>query len=232
MTPPATLDQISRRLTDTPPLELIDTLMPIFASDAITWARRLPHWDEFRGQYPDQAVSLARVVSRRAMREFGLAMTDDGRVVERHAPMPRPVPEMTFPLVVAGQEVQVHYARSYFPSTARDGLSFTAESNPLSESGHWHQFIDHDAVEACGGPKAFAALYAEAKLTGRANEFIDQVEGRLQEGNRPHRKKPKRADRPAIPVLGEHSAAVMEARESNAGEQTEPQQPVKQRQLF
>ena len=101
---------------------------------------------------------------------------------------------MTFTLVVAGQEVQVQYTPSYFPLVARDDFSFAAESNPLSESGHWHQFVPHDAVEAVGGPEAFAALYAEAKLAGRANEFMDQFEGRFPEGNRPRRRKTEPAE--------------------------------------
>lgn len=192
-TPVAILDQIASRLADTSPIDLIERLIPLARSDAITWARRLTHWDEYRGQHTDQVVAVARVISRRAMREFGLAITEDGRVVEcnRQTPRSEPKPEMTFPVVVAGQEVQVQYTPSYFPLMARDDFSFTAESNPLSETGHWHQFVAHDAVEAVGGPEAFAALYAEAKRTGRANEFMEQFEGRFQEGNRPRRGKPR-----------------------------------------
>jgi hypothetical protein len=197
MTPAETLSHIAGRLADTSPTDLIDELMPGFPIEALTWARRLSHWDEFRGQFSDQAIGVARVVSRRAMREFGLAISDDGCVVDFNS---RPVkidpkPELTFTLRIAEQPVQVAYTRSYFARDAKDAFDFSAEKNPLSESGFWHTFVPQDAVEALGGPQAFAARCAEAKLAGQEKEFMEGFEGRTGE-------KPKRKP------VGRHTAKV------------------------
>ena len=56
MTPLAILDQISSRLADTPPIDLIERLMPLARSDAITSARRLTYWDEYRGIQPAERI--------------------------------------------------------------------------------------------------------------------------------------------------------------------------------
>jgi hypothetical protein len=195
MTPAETLFHIETRLAVTTPMNIISELMP--RTGAIRWAQRLSHWDEFRGQFSDQAIGIARIVSRRAMREHGLILTDDGRVTERR-PMSyqAPTPSATFRLDISGQSVEVAYTADYYPG--RDGFLFTAEKNPLSESGLWHTFVPQDAVEALGGPQAFAARCAEAKMAGQEKEFIEGFEGRFPE------KKGKKKS------LGEHTAAVVD----------------------
>jgi hypothetical protein len=192
LTPAETLFHIETRLAVTTPMNVISELMP--RTGAIRWAQRLPHWDEFRGQFSDQAIGIARIVSRRAMREHGLILTDDGRVVERRS-YTAPTPSATFRLDIAGQSVEVAYTADYYPG--RDGFQFTAEKNPLSESGFWHAFVPQDAVEALGGPQAFAARYAEAKLAGQEKEFMEQFEGRFP-------------DKPRKKVVGGHTAAVVQ----------------------
>jgi hypothetical protein len=232
MTPFATLDQIETRLADTTPIDLIDQLMPALQRDAVTWARRLPHWDEYRRTHTDQAVSIARVVSRRAMREFGLALSEDGRVVDRYAKAPSPARELTFLLAIDGQKVQVTYTTSYFPTMDRDSFEFDARCNPLSESGHWHQFVDHDAVEAAGGPKEFAARYAEAKVAGREESFVEQFTGRFLETKRSGRRKLKPTDKPAKPIVGEHTARVIDAGQAKSRETSGTDPGVRQDELF
>ena len=70
----------------------------------------LPAWEEHRRQYPDQAIGLARVVSRRAMRAFGLTFSEDGRVVARlpegklRQSLP---PSLSFRLPIKGEELRV-----------------------------------------------------------------------------------------------------------------------------
>src|SRR5438876_1073709 len=83
------------------PIRLIEELLPRARADAVSWVRRLPLWDEYRGQFPDQVVALARVISRRAMKAFNLSLTDDGRVLQRHAEgkaLPSPQPTLTYSL--------------------------------------------------------------------------------------------------------------------------------------
>jgi hypothetical protein len=213
MTPFEVLSQIATGLADVPPLKLIEQSMPLFHADAVAWARRLPLWDEYRGQYSDQVISLARIISQRAMREFGLALTEDGRVIDRYQQLPRSprAVELAFPLVVGGKEVQVQYSLSDLPSSIRDGFAFVAEVNPLSDTGYWHQFASRDAVEAVGGPKAFAALCAEAKLADRLSEFNEQFQGRFPASKRPSGRKPHKAGNETPPILGTHTAEVVEA---------------------
>jgi len=93
---------------------------------------------------------------------------------------------------------------------AKDNFSFSAESNPLSETGFLNVFAPHDVVQAVGGPKKFAAMYAEAKLLGKEGELMEGFEGRFPEEK-------KRRKRATSPVLGEHTAAVVES----SGEQPE-----------
>lgn len=196
MTPEATLQQISTRLAD--PTDLIDELMPQFPVDAICWVRHLTVWDGFRGQFPDQAIAIARVISHRAKREFGLSVTNDGRVIEgEEKPRINPAPDETFTLSIDGHPVKVDYTAWYFPALAKDSFQFSAESNPLSPSGHWHEFAPHDAVEAVGGPEKFAAMYAEAKVAGSEKKFMEGFEGRPPEG-KPRKRK----------TVGKHTAKV------------------------
>ena len=132
------------------------------------------------------------------MWEFGLKLTEDGRVVEGESRPPiHPKPELTFTLQIAEQPVQVEYTPSYFPMIAKDSFQFSAEKNPLSESGFWHTFAPHDAVEVVGGPEKYAAMYAEARLTGAESDFMEQFEGRF----------PERTCRKRV---GKHTATVAE----------------------
>lgn len=199
MTPLQTLQHISARLADTSPTDIIDELMPEFPVDAIRWVRHLTVWDGFRGQFPDQAIAIARVISHRAKREFGITVTNDGRVIEGDVKPARtnPAPDEIFTLTINGQPVKVDYTESYFPAVAKDVFQFSAENNPLSETGFQSVFVGHDAVEAVGGPREFAAMYAEAKLAGGDKEFMEGFEGRSAEGKPMKRK-----------AVGKHTAKV------------------------
>ena len=77
---------------------------------------------------------MARVVSRRAMREFNLKFTEDGRVVEGD---PRslidPGPELTFTLKIAKQPVQIEYTQHYFPGN--DSFSVQRRKQPAQRDG-------------------------------------------------------------------------------------------------
>jgi hypothetical protein len=232
--PSETLQHLQDRLgRSAAPARIIEDLLPRTRADAVAWVRRLPLWDEYRGQYPDQVVALARVISRRAMREFDLAIGEDGRVLERvreGTPWNTPAPALTFPLAVGGEEVRVEYTREYFPRSGQDHFYFVSphtppRAHPLSETGYLSQFIRHDTVEACGGPHAYAALFAEARLRGEEQELAATFEGRPPEGKPPRRKRPEpvaspaREQMPPAVVLGEHTAAVVQ-------EQLGPGQPV------
>jgi hypothetical protein len=108
------------------------------------------------------------------MREFGLSITDDGRVVEKNAPTVAE-PEVTFTLDIAGKPVEVSH--QYNPRTGSDSVSFSADDSPLSDSGFWHCFVPHDVVEALGGAEVFAAQIAEARVAGTEKEFMAAFEG-------------------------------------------------------
>jgi hypothetical protein len=214
-----TLRRIQDRLgRGDPPARVIEELLPLTPDEAVGWARRLPAWDEYRGPFQGQAVALARVVSRRAMRAFGLAFSEDGRVVGRPRegrPWPAPIPVQTFRLAAGGEELGVEYTPDYFPGGGTDHFSFVSPHQPprphrLSETGYLSQFAPHDAVEACGGPRAYAALFAEARLRGQEKAFNATFEGEWPEGKRRRRKKAAPAageGRP--PVLGEHTARAV-----------------------
>src|SRR5260221_39126 len=81
-------------------------------ADALAWARRLSLWDEFRGPFPAQVVGIARVLSLRGMRQFGLHLNEDGHVVPEQGQMsarPTAEPRLCFPLRVRDEEVRVEY---------------------------------------------------------------------------------------------------------------------------
>ena len=90
----ATLQDIQDRLSETSPLPLIEELLPRCRTEAPTWARRLPGWEQYRGQFADQVIGLARIISRRAMKEHALRFNDEGR--EGAAKKPRPRQGMLF----------------------------------------------------------------------------------------------------------------------------------------
>ncbi len=219
----ATLQHIRDRLGQAAiPAEVIEELLPCTRSRAVTWAQRLPAWDEYRGQYSDQAVALARVVSLRAMRAFALALSADGRVVGRSSEnKPWPTPTLRFVLRIGGEEVRVEYTPDYIPGGGRDLFSFVSPHAPrrprgLSETGYLAQCVPRDAVEACGGVRAYAVLFAEAQLRGDGKAFDATFEGTDPQTKPSRRRKspvpaspPAEAETPP-PVLGEHTARVVE----------------------
>jgi hypothetical protein len=115
--PQHTLSQMRDRLAQgTSPADLIRELVPRTRSQAVSWARRLPYWDEFRGHFPDQVVAAARLVSKRAMKEHGLAFDDEGRVLEEPRDGRRRENQTTvsFPLTLGENTVTVTYTRNYY----------------------------------------------------------------------------------------------------------------------
>ena len=82
-------------------------------------------------------------------------------------------------------------------------------------------------MEACGGPQAYAALFAEARLRGEEKAFNAAFEGEPPEGEDPRRKK---ARLPASSgggdgrsaVLGEHTAQVIEEQAETKGKGAPP----------
>jgi hypothetical protein len=209
MTPTETLVLIEHRLKGQSLSHIIETLLP--RETPITWARRLSGWDEY--PFPAQVKAIARIISQRAMKENGLRLTEDGRVVSRDAKVRMdPKPERTFTLAIADEQLTVEYTSDYYPG--KDLLSFVSpKPHCLSETGHLSQFVPRDIVDACGGPEAFAALYAEAKVQGTDKELMAVFEGRSPD---PKRRKPSR---------GNHSARVVGEPESSVT-------PVEQRTLF
>src|SRR5207244_5515983 len=128
--------------------------------------RRLPGGDEERDRYPGQVVAVARLVSRQALRAFRLMLTENGRVIDHPVEnfrWQRPEPSQRFRLAIGGEEVNVAYTPGFFPHSDTDVLYYTSpheppRPHPLSTSGHHSHFASHDAVEAAGGPEAYAAL--------------------------------------------------------------------------
>ncbi len=241
MTPADTLQHIQTRLASETPINVIDALSPQSHAQAVTWSRRLPLWDEYRGDYTGQVVALARAVSRRAMREFGLVFDAEGRVVQKEEGRRTEPQTKTWAMQIGEETIEVRYTPHYFQGT--DLFSFVGEEVPpkddqpisqvldrhkphaLSESGWWSHYAPHDVVEACGGPKAFAQLYADARLAGQEEELAAALEGKTPEKS--SRGKPKPA-RPERPVLGGYTAEVAQERR----EEAEPMGPVRQRELF
>jgi hypothetical protein len=181
-----TLQRIQQRLDQgAAPAAIIEEMMPKSRDGAVFWGRRLTGWEEYRDQYPDQVIALARVISRRAMQQYRLMLREDGRVVERRAEgkgWKTPLPAAAFPLMVAGEEVHVTYTRDYFPYSDTGLMYFVSpheppEAHPLSDTGHYSRFVPNDVVEACGGPHAYAVLLADACLHGREEEFMQAFEG-------------------------------------------------------
>ena len=254
LSPADTLHIIQNRLDRSIPVpRIIEELLPFTHADAMTWARRLPFWDEFRGQHSGQAVALARVVSKRTMREFSLKFGEDGRVVEDKPPQARSSdkPTKTFTMPIGDETVEVRYTEFCLPHCGDDNFYFLGaelplpidpssemfrgrKAHPLSATGYWSQYVPHDAVEACGGPERCAALLAEAKVRGEDNKFEAVFKGewpsRKPSQRRPPRRRTLAAGDSGPPlVMGEHTAAVVEER------QEEPKTPgpmPRQKELF
>ena len=131
-------------------------------------------------------------------------------------------PSLTFRLAVGSEEVRVEYRPDYFPSGEQDLFSFVSPDEPdrphcLSPTGHLSKLVPHDAVEAIGGPRAYAALFAEARLAGQEEAFNAAFEGDWPEAKQLRRRKKSRsppapsssAEGPG-PVVGRHTAEVIE----------------------
>lgn len=200
------LRRIQGRLNQqTAPCAVIEEMMPRTRGEALSWGRRLPVWDEYCRDYPAQVVALARIISQRAMREHGLMLRKDGRVVKLPAESKgckTPRPAAVFSLSVGGEEVRVEYTPGYFPSDDTALLYIVSpheppKAHPLSDTGYFSRFVPHDALEACGGPQAYAALLAEAILRGEEQPFIEMFEGPLPVTDpRPQRQENRPAAKP------------------------------------
>jgi hypothetical protein len=217
-----TLGRIQERLSQgASAAVIIEELMPRSREGALSWARRLSGWEEYAPQYTAQAVALARIVSRRTMREFSLTLRADGRVEEKPrepTPWQTPPPTLTFLLELAGEPVQVRYTRRYFPDGVTDMLYFVSpheigRPHALSGSGHLSHLVPSDIVEACGGPQAYAVLLADAILRGEEKQFTETFEGAFPKAGQ---RQPRKAKRPR-PTPGGHAARVIAEEEKAPG---------------
>jgi hypothetical protein len=229
------LSTIRDRLAQgTAPATVIEELAPKSPANALALGRRLSLWDEARGEFSAQVVAIARILSRRAMAQHGLSFDSAGRVVDKRVLQHRPSANQPvvrrFPLTVAGQELRVEYTPDYFPSSGQALFYFRSpheptQPHPLSDTGYLSQFASRDAVHACGGPEAFAALFAEAQLHGKDQAFVALFEGTRPEAQpkaKAGRKPPDSA--PPSPILGEHTArAVAEQEQSTPAAPAGPQ---------
>jgi hypothetical protein len=234
-TPLGKLQDIQERLSQGhPPTQVIETLSPQTRTDAESWLRRLPIWTEFAGQVPAQVIALARIISQRAMRYFQLKLSDDGRVVSSQfsgPPFETPRPSKSFKLSLSGEEIRVEYTPHYFPDGRTDLLYFISPHEPpkphcLSGTGYWSALTPHDAIVACGGPEAYAVLFAEAMLRGEAKAFETVFAGHWPEAKPRRGRKEARLKRQSQspspqPVVGKHTAQVIQEQEADpvAGEQ-------------
>lgn len=213
------LRRIQERLSqNADPAVIIKEMLPRTRDEALSWGRRLAVWDDYRATYPAQSIAVARLISRQAMKSFRLTMRDDGRVVERPAEgrqRKTSQPTDTFPLVVGGEEVRVEYTEQYFPNSGT-GLFYIvsqhdpARPHPLSDTGYFSRFVPHDAVEACGGPGAYAALLADAVLRDEEQFFIEAFEGPLPETDERRR---RQANRPAAQPGGHAEQLIAEEKQ-------------------
>lgn len=204
-TPIIFLAQVQQGLArGTTPIELIDVLMPKTPLGAEEWIRCLPIFSGHQYLYSEQIVAIARIVAKRAMSEFSLKLTGDGRIVDTRQKCHRktPEPSATFKLKLAGQELDVEYTSGYFPD-GTDLYAFTSNKpHCLSNTGYWSKLVPDDVVEACGGVEAYAVLIAEAELKGESDE-LDAI----FEGDSPDTRKPKTKK---MPVVGQHTAQVVQ----------------------
>jgi hypothetical protein len=245
--PQQTLQAIREHLSvPTAPEEVIRAFVPPSRSEALAWARRLPLWDEYRAAFGPQVVALARVISRLGMRRHGLAIDRGGAVVEERDGQrgaPPPMPARRFSFRVNGAEVVAEYTPDYFPASGQAHFQFRSphdppQPTPLSPSGFWSHFCLRDAVTAVGGPEAYAALYAAAKLQGQEQKFLAGFEGERPE-SAPRRRKPVPAratatpedatsnqESAAGPAVGPHSARVIAGRAAPQQPGDKPKQPT------
>lgn len=199
----AVLDGIRDRLTARePPQDIIESLVPRTPAEAEAWGRRLPLWAEFTPEYGDQAVALARVVSKRGLRRHRRTLDRDGQIIpgtgfcDLYRPPPgRPV---AFTVAMEGVPVRVEYTPSY--TRGHDHFQFTGPGDPpaaipFTGSAHWSLFAPGDAVAAVGGAEAFVHTYVAAGAE-RDRLFRATFEGDF----------PKEAK----PVKGKHTAKEVE----------------------
>jgi hypothetical protein len=210
MTPASALQHIQETLAaQGDPIQVIESCRPHFITEAISWARHLAAWDEYAGQFTPQVLGIACVISQRAMTEFDLEFDASGRVRERiptpSRPWQRKEPTLVFTLTINDQQVEVGYTSEYQPN-GDDLFTFIGAgeipaAHPLSDTGYWSHFARPEGVEACGGPEAYAARYAEAKLKGEDNAFDDVFRGARPEPMKgPARKPAARTHAEAVKV--------------------------------
>lgn len=225
-----TLRRIQERLDQQAvPATIIAEMLPQSRDGALSWGRRLAVWDDYRRQCPAQVIALARLISRRAMREHGLTLRKDGRVVVPLAegkPWRTLKPTSTFPLTIAGEEVQVQYTPHYFPNDDTALVYIVSphdppQAHPLSVTGYFSRFVPHDAVEACGGPQAYVTVLTDALLRGQEQLFIEAFEGPLPVTD-PRR--PRQENRLAAEPGG-HAERLI-------AEEEQPPRPPQQKTLF
>ena len=228
MTPAETLAQIEQALSSADPLAIIERLRPQTFQHAMTWARRLPLWEDFQGSA--QAIAVARLISRRAMKEHQLAFDAEGRVIDESKKSTAKPRTRSFPMQLDEDTIEVRYQPTYMAGT--DLFSFIGKKielppdahpianivgshtpHALSGTGWWSHYAPHDAVEAFGGPKQFARMYAEARLEGKDKELDETLQGKRPEMTTT-RRTPKEQ-----PIVGQHTAEVVgEQREIAIGD--------------
>jgi hypothetical protein len=252
--PLATLRHIADRLAQgANPADLISELLPKTTHDVLTWARHLSLWEAYP-QAGQRAIAVARIVSRRVMRQDGLIFDDEGRVVDGLA-LAKAMTAVKranrhFKLPIGGAPVSVDYTEGYCPKARQNLFSFIGEPrqraqgetpgpmnqykpHALSETGWLSHYAAHDAVQALGGPEAYARQFAQEVLEARDHEFEAVFIG-PKEGSLPRKKRPFKMMRDneeatateSRPVIDEHTAALEEE------PQQQPDSPLRQGQLF
>ena len=178
------------------PQQIIAKLTPATKPEALHLARRLPLLAE--RPEADRGAALARIAARIGMKRHGLSFTADGRIADRpvfnalkHNPAERTLP---------GDGCTVTYTARLFGD--RDHFQFTGLNDqliPFTGSRHWSHFADPDAVAALGGPEAYLTAL---QVTGRDGwkDFERAFTG----------DEPGPVRKPRKPVVGEHTAKVVE----------------------
>jgi hypothetical protein len=92
------------------PVAIIDSLTPMSRIEVLKWARCLPLDPGSADTNGPQVVGIARTIAKRAMREHGLWLTEDGRMIGAHKPS-RPDPKRDFMRPFAGEEIDLGFQR-------------------------------------------------------------------------------------------------------------------------
>lgn len=168
-----TLERIARLLDGgLDPARVIEATVPTDKDTAIALARRFHLWEEYRDEFGSHVVAIARLATRRGMKRHRIEFAPDGRVLTDAKANPEPRP-LAFDL---GGTTDVTYTRRYIAHDAKDLFYFVGRGNPpaphpLSEGGYWPHFAPSDAVDAFGSPEAIVQALAEAKVSGKLEEF-------------------------------------------------------------